>query len=74
MERNVSPAASPEWDSGDNKMETRANDVEKEGALHALLITLADASATFKQMQGHAGDRNPLLGTDDGRPAVQTSR
>ena len=43
-------------------METRVNDVEKEGALHALLITLADASATFKQMQGHAGDRDPLLG------------
>lgn len=32
MERNVSPAASPEWDSGDSKMETRADDVEKEGA------------------------------------------
>ena len=55
-------------------METRVNDVEKEGALHALLITLADASATFKQMQGHAGNRNPLLGTDDARPAVQTNR
>ena len=37
MERNVSPAASPEWDSGDSKMETRADDVEKEGAPpHAL--------------------------------------
>ena len=32
-------------------METRADDVEKEGALHALLITLADASTTLKQMQ-----------------------
>lgn len=43
-------------------METRADDVEKEGALHALLITLADASATFKQMQrlkGHAGRHWP---------------
>ena len=72
-ERNVSPAASPERDSGDSKMETKVDDVEKEDALHEHLITPTDASATFKQMQDYAGDKNPLLGTDDCRPALQTS-
>lgn len=74
MEKNISPAASPEGDSGDSRMETRRDDVEKDGALHALLITLADASATFKQMQSHPDDSDPLLGTEDARRAVQTSR
>lgn len=46
-------------------METRGDDVEKEGALHALLITLVNASATFKQMQrpkAMPGDTGPALG------------
>ena len=54
-------------------METKVDDVEKEDALHEHLITPTDASATFKQMQDYAGDKNPLLGTDDCRPALQTS-
>jgi hypothetical protein len=70
LERNVSPAASPEWDSGDSSMETRVDDVEKDGALHALLITLADAFASFKQMQGLRATETLCLATDDARRAV----
>jgi hypothetical protein len=50
-------------------METRVDDVEKDGALHALLITLADAFASFKQMQGVRATETLCLATDDARRA-----